>query len=208
MPQLSRLTSIALLGFFSISCHAATPVSGLYAEGFGGASGLPGNVSVNGYTDVDYKSGYNVGGLFGIKTGPFHYSVEGLTIYVKPRNYQFSGVEQTATGNKSSTIIGMLNIGYEFKGLIPSNSPYVDVGIGYLFNSTELSSTTPSSTSYSNKDTEFAFQGKVGNIFNFSENYALTAAYRYVRSFNDNDNGKAYQAHSGQLGLIYRFEHV
>jgi opacity protein-like surface antigen len=208
MPRLFKFAMIGLLSLSSLHAFSATPVSGLYAEGFGGVAGLPGNVSKNGYTDVQYKSGYNVGGLIGIKTGPFHYNVEGLTIYTQPRNYQFNAVEQTATGNKISAILTMLNIGYEFKEYAPSCSLFAEVGLGYLFLSTQLTSQSPSSTSFSTKDNDFAMQAKIGNIFNFSENYAITGSYRYVRSASSDDNGKAYQGHLGQLGLIYRFEHL
>lgn len=204
----NRLALGVLMSVGTVSSFAATPVGGLYGEAFGGVAGVSSYIAKNSFNDANFKSGYNVGGLVGIKTGPFHYNIEGLYIYSTPRDYTFNSVKQTASGDKSSAILGFVNIGYDFKDIMDNISPFIDVGIGFNYLSTQLTSISPSQTRYSNNFYDFSYQGKIGTTFNFSENYAITTSYRYVRGASTDDNGKVYQAHLGQMGVIYRFEHL
>ncbi len=51
----------------------------------------------------------------------------------------------------------------------------------------------------------FVYQGTAGLTYNFSENYALNLAYRFVGSTRVNALGKAFRSNLASLGVVYRF---
>lgn len=203
--MLKKTLFITALSLSMIS-FAATPVSGPYIKGFAGLAGIPDNLNASGFSRPDYYDGYNVGGLMGYKSGPLHYNLEGTYIRGKVKHYQFNSVQQTALDSKTDVMALMLNIGYDFEDLNDCLAPFIDVGIGYARPTIDLNSNNPSSTSYRQSENVFAYQGRIGITYNFSENYALDLSYRYFRTTNNDTFNKDYQAHLGELGVIYRFD--
>lgn len=184
----------------------ATPVSGIYARAFGGVALIPGNVNTSTYTNSKYRTGFDAGALLGYKSGPVHYGLEGTYIKANTNKFNFNGTTQVTTSGSSQATVAMLVLGYDFEDVVNSLSPYIDVGIGYGHIKTTLNSTSPNNTNFSGSDNLFAYQGRLGLTYNFAENAALDIAYRYVRtSKSDNTFNSVYQAHLGNIGIIYRF---
>lgn len=192
---------------------AATPIDGWYGSVFGGYAYLPGNINStwNGSTrtDATYHAGFDAGGSFGFKSNPLRY--EGELTYVNANLSRFSinNVSQTGVHGYSEALLGMANVYYDFPECINAISPFVGVGIGYGWVSGRFTSQGPSGyTRYTGANSVFAYQPTVGLTFNFAENYALTAAYRYVGTDRVDDFGKVFQAHMANLGIVYRFNEV
>ncbi len=204
-----KLFSAALLAS-GISC-AATAVDGFYSAAFGGYSYLPNNIFTSRYdqffNNVQYHDGYNVGGRFGFQSNPMRYEVEYTYVQASPQNFDVNGIEQTFVSGDSSANLLMANAYYDFPSLLPAISPFLGFGIGYAYLQTHLNSEGPLTYNFLNSnDSVFAYQGSAGLTYNFSENYAINVAYRYIATSKAGDYGSNFQAHLASAAAIYRFD--
>ena len=196
----------------STTALAAVPIAGWYASAFVGAAYLPDNVNttVNGlyYNNSKYNMGYDVGASLGYKSGNLRYEIEGTYIKAKPDQFNINGVSQTGVNGHSTAVSGMANVYVDFEGFITSViQPYLGAGTGYAYVKNELSASGPTiATSVKNSNTVFAYQGMAGVTYNFAENYAATLGYRYLGTDSTRYWGKRFQAHMGNVSVIYRFD--
>lgn len=204
------LLSAALLATGLAS--AATPVDGWYSSVFGGYTYLPANI--NNYTPIfihrdgtGYGSGYNVGGRIGFQSNPLRYEAEYTFLRSSLKHFYINGIKQTnVTGYSAGNFI-MANIYYDCPEMLPAISPYLGLGVGYGYLQANLSSLGPIiPTSLSITDSVFAYQGTAGITYNFSENYAVNLAYRYLATARPDNFGTSFQAHMATVGAIYRFD--
>lgn len=190
---------------------AATPVDGWYTSVFGGYTYLSDNLNVytptNYLNHIAYNDGYNVGGRLGFQSNPIRYELEYTYLHARTDYYHRDTIRQTDVTGNSYGSLGMANLYYDVPQFIPLVSPFLGVGIGYASLSTGLSSAGPTSIHYFKiKEDVFAYQATAGLTFNFSENYALNIAYRYVATSKSGNFGKAFQANNASVGAIYRFD--
>jgi len=211
---------LSILGLFITLCsHSATAVDGWYSSVFGGAAYLPNNLyeTVNGQIlkQAHYESGYDVGGRFGYQSHPMRY--EGELSYFKANltRYQINGVPQTGVQGYNNAFTAMANIYYDFPGLLPCIQPFLGVGLGYAFVNGQFISTGPAVgplfttyTKYTESDSALAYQGTAGLTYNFSENYALNVAYKYLATNTIPHFGKSFQAQAANVGVVYRFDEI
>ncbi|AWN73701.1 outer membrane beta-barrel protein [Legionella anisa] len=204
--------------FFSVTllasgiAAAATPVNGWYSSAFGGYTHLNGNVSKNilgfQFDNVDYESGFNAGLRLGYQYNPMRYELEYTYLRANTQNFQVDFIDQIGVTGNTNANIGMANIYYDFPDVIlPTISPFVGVGIGYAYIQTSLESTGPFGvTLFDDHQHAFAYQGTAGLTFNFAENWALNAAYRYLATASSGSFGRTLQAQMGSAGVVYRFD--
>lgn len=190
---------------------AATPVDGWYSSVFGGYTFIPSNINhfdLGLFRDATgYDGGYNVGGRIGYQSNPIRYEGEYTFLHAGLDHFNVNGINQTVVSGYSSANLLMANIYYDFPEMLPAISPFLGVGIGYAYLQASLSSTGPFfSTFYSCNESAFAYQGTAGITYNFSENYAVNLAYRYVSTDKIDGFGSVFQAHLASAGAIYRFD--
>ncbi|MBI2785792.1 MAG: porin family protein [Legionella longbeachae] len=191
---------------------AAVPVNGWYSSVFGGYTYLPGNVSTTRFgvlfSDSSYKDGYNAGARIGYQSNPIRYELEYTYIHASTKNFEANDIPQIGVSGNSSANLGMANIYYDFQDvIIPAVSPFLGIGIGYAYVQTSLNSTDPfGGVFFKHNQSSFAYQGTAGLTFNFAENFALNAAYRYAATSTSNQFGKIFQAHMTNAAIIYRFD--
>jgi opacity protein-like surface antigen len=204
-----------VVGFFqllmSVASLAATPIDGLYTSMFGGYVYIPGNISYNTGTGTlnspSYQGGFDAGGSIGYKSNPMRY--EGEVTYLKAEVNQFylDDTLQTTPGGTNEAIFGMANIFYDIPNMNPLLQPYVGAGIGYGWVQARLSALGPSvTTSFSAQNSTFAYQAMAGVTFNFAENYAVSAGYRYLGTSNLSQFGEIFQVHMINAIATYRFD--
>ncbi|MFT4060232.1 MAG: OmpW family outer membrane protein [Legionella sp.] len=203
--------STALLA--SSIAAAAPAVDGWYLSAFGGYTYLPSNIRTGNYgfflSNVSYRDGYNVGGRIGFQSNPIRYEFEYTYISANPNRFRLNHITLPNVGGRLNQNLLMANLYYDFPEMLDSISPFLGVGIGYGFLETTLRSTGPVlSTFFKENGNSFAYQGTVGLTYNFSENYAINADYRYAATSNNNHFGRSFQAHMGNAGIIYRFDCV
>jgi opacity protein-like surface antigen len=204
-----KLLSAALLA--SGFATAATPVDGWYTSFFGGYNYFMDNVDIitSGVlrNNVAYKEGYNVGGRIGYQSNPIRYEGEYTYIHGNTDYFSVNGTLQTNVTGYTAGNLYMANVYYDFREILPSVAPFAGVGIGYANIQTTLDSEGPNGvTVFKAVDNEFAYQGTLGLTYNFAENYALNIAYRYTATDRASNFGKVYQAHFGDVGVIYHFD--
>ncbi|KTD70414.1 MULTISPECIES: outer membrane protein [Legionella] len=206
--------------FFSASllassiAAAATPVNGWYGSVFGGYAYLPNNVSIHflgdliELTDASYHNGFNAGVRLGYQSNPIRYELEYTYIQAKTRRFKFDDVLQSGISGEARSNVGMINLYYDFSdAILPTISPFLGVGIGAATTKITLNSTGPfDGISFNAKANSFAYQGTAGLTFNFEENWALNASYRYLATSGSDDFGRKFQAHLGDVGVVYRFD--
>lgn len=198
--------------FVSTFSSAAVPVDGWYSSIFGGYAHLAGNVSrtVSGFhfSDSSYKDGFNVGGRLGYQSYPMRYELEYTYIKANTDSFKVNSIPQTGLSGNSNANALMANIYYDFTDVIlPTIFPFVGIGIGVDYNKTSLNSTGPLGVVvFNGKEWFFAYQGTAGLTYNFSENFALNASYRYLATSSSGDFGKTFQAQLGDVGVVYRFD--
>ncbi len=206
-----RRTVIACTLVLSLSeATAAVPIDGWYSSAFGGYAYVPNNVNKTynsiTYTDANYNSEYNVGGSFGYKSNPMRY--EGQVTYISAMlgHIYENGEKDPRIAGYSNAIFGIANVYYDFPMIIPAISPFLGVGLGYGWINVKIDNTRLNRLDFRVADSAFAYQGTAGVTFNFSENYALSVAYRYVGTDNVFELGKIYQAHLANFSIIYRYD--
>lgn len=207
----SKLFSAALLACGVAS--AASPVDGWYGSGFGGFNYLPDNIfAANAFGTLfnrtSYHNGYDVGGRLGYQSHPIRYEIEYTYLTATNSGFAINWVPQTAglTGNTSGNI-GMANLYYDCPDFLPAISPFVGVGIGYGSLQIKLVSTMPNGGGFLGlTENTFMYQATIGLTYNFAENYAFNASYRYLASSQSNAFGRIYQVDIVNVAVIYRFD--
>ena len=189
---------------------AATPIDGWYGSVFGGYTDMPNNLSttVGGFTrtDASYKSGYNAGGQIGFKSNPMRYEGEITYVQADLEHFAINKIRQFAVNGNTSGTFGMANIYYDFFDFVPAIAPFAGLGLGYgWIDSTMSSNTVFGPTSFHGSNSVFAYQATAGLTYNFSENYALNIAYRYIGTDRVDDLGRVFQANLATAGVVYRF---
>jgi opacity protein-like surface antigen len=190
---------------------AAAPIEGWYSSVFGGITFIPDNINVTalGLTrnDGSYENGFHAGGRLGYKSTPLRYEGELTYLSAKLDHFKVNNIRQTGINGHNSAILAMANVYYDFPDMVPAISPFLGAGIGYAYIKAELNSTGPfGNTGYSGANSVFAYQGTAGFTYNFSENYAVNLAYRYIGTQKPDNLGKVFQANLGTAGVVYRFD--
>jgi opacity protein-like surface antigen len=190
---------------------AATPIDGWYTGAFGGYAYVPSNHTIQSWgvtrSDVNYQSGYDVGGSLGFKSNPMRY--EGELSYLKANlnSFRVNQLPQTNPTGYNNAVLGLANVYYDFLGLTTPLQPFLGAGIGYGWVQTKLNSSGPFSPSNFNvANSVFAYQATGGLTYNFAENYALSLGYRYVATTQIADLGQMFQVHLANVGATYRFD--
>jgi len=209
LPVRQTVIASALL-FTASAAIAATPIDGWYSSAFAGYAYLPNNVDKtrNGitYTDINYETEYNVGGSFGYKSNPMRY--EGQVTYISALldHVYENGSRDPRVAGYNNAILGLANVYYDFPMIIPTISPYLGAGLGYGWINVKVDNSRLNISDFRVADSAFAYQGTAGITFNFSENYALSVAYRYIGTDTVFDLGKRFQAHLANFSVIYRYD--
>lgn len=205
--------------FFSVSflassiAAAATPVNGWYSSIFGGYAHLNGNVSTTvlglHFDDVDYEAGWNAGLRLGYQCSPMRYELEYTYIRANTQNFTIDAIDQIGVTGNTYVHAGMANFYFDFgDGLLPTIYPFIGAGIGYAYVNTSLKSTgTLAGTVFDVNEGALAYQGTFGLTYNFSENWALNASYRYFATASNDDFGRTLQTSLGNVGVVYRFDY-
>lgn len=197
-----------------LSCGMATAapaIDGWYLSAFGGYSYFTSNVSLYRDTlllsDVRYRNGYNIGGRVGFQSNPIRYEFEYTYLSANPDRLRVNYIRQpTVTGSINVNAL-MANIYIDFPEFLEAISPFVGAGIGYSFLNANIDSAGPLAVTFLNaSDNAFTYQGTAGLTYNFSENYAINAAYRYLATSSNNTFGKNLQVQMGSAGIVYRFD--
>ncbi|MDX2346626.1 MAG: outer membrane beta-barrel protein [Legionella sp.] len=208
-----------LIQFNSIACtlllatsaaHAAIPIDGWYSNGFGGYAYVPNNIERTRnniqYRDANYESEYNVGGSFGYKSNPMRYEGQMTYISAMLRHVAENGVRDPRVAGYNNAIFALANVYYDFPMVIPTISPFLGAGLGYGWINVKVDNSRLNITDFRVSGSAFTYQGTGGVTFNFSENYALFVAYRYLGTNRVFDLGKRFQAHLANFGIIYRYD--
>ena len=208
------LFSIALLT--SNIASASIAIDGWYISAFGGVSSLSSTIHTRFlgtlHSDDRYKLGYNAGGRIGYKSNPMRYEFEYTYVHANAKSFLLDGVEPINIGGQASAHIPMVNLYYDFPEFLDAISPFIGIGIGYSLMKTSLTSsglltgTSSSITFFSQTANQFAYQGIAGLTYNFSENYAISANYRYTATTTNKRFGRSFQVQMGNAGIIYRFD--
>lgn len=190
---------------------AATPIDGLYMGVYGGVIYLPDNVNST-YrfltrSDAVYNSGWDAGGTFGFKGNHLRYEGEIGYLQAQIKHFSLNGVRQTQSQGYAKAAVAMANVYYDFCPWIPAFEPYIGGGVGYAWVRAKLNTPAiPPDLRWKGDNSVFAYQGMAGLTYNFAENYALFIEYRYLTTEKVNDLGKMFQAHTANVGAVYRFE--
>lgn len=205
------LLSTALLA--SSVASASTAINGWYLSGFGGVSHISSNINTSHFgtfrSDARYHDGWNAGGRLGFQSNPIRYEFEYTFIYANAEHFEVNHIgQQNVVGHAAANVL-MANLYYDFPEFLEAISPFVGIGIGYAFMETKLDSNGPLAvTLFKERENAFAYQGTAGLTYNFSENYAINASYRYTATANNGRFGKSFQVQMGNAGIVYRFDSV
>jgi OOP family OmpA-OmpF porin len=190
---------------FPLAVEAQEPVSGPYIGAAGGFN-IKSNPNINGFESGQPGAAgiatpnLNLStGIGGAAVGTFGYGLgNGLRVEIEGdyRGNSFSRTSgnnlqgvgaSTGTGGSERLYGPMVNLDYDFNGLIPWFVPYVGLGLGYQRAHLEnfaATGTGPFAPTVSSGDTRasFAAQGIVGGAFNIPSvpGLALTAEYRIM----------------------------
>lgn len=203
------LFSSALLA--STIASAAVPVDGWYTSVFGGYSYLSSNIDTRYWgllrSNPSYTDGYNAGARIGFQSNPIRYELEYTYLNARAKRFDVEHIRQTGVSGKSSANLLMANLYYDFPEILAAISPFLGVGIGYAFMETTLNSNGPFDiTLFKATGNAFAYQGTAGLTYNFAENYAINAAYRYSATAGNGHFGRSFQAQMGSVGVTYHFD--
>lgn len=190
---------------------AATPIEGWYGTAFGGYAYLPNNLYISkfnlNWTDANYKSGFDAGFNFGFKSTPMRYEGEVTYINAQLNHFKINTLTQLGLKGIHQATFGMANVYYDFLPVVSPLEPFLGVGIGYGYVTSEFKTNGPFNiTRYKASDNVFAYQAAAGLTYNFAECYALTLSYRYIATTKMANFGRIYQANLANLGVLYRFD--
>jgi opacity protein-like surface antigen len=201
----SLLKAVALSAVCS-QAVAATALNGPYATLFGGYSYMPNNVETAQFINSHYRSGYDAGFSFGYKSGPFTYDVQGTYLAADIKRFDFDNTTQTTISGSTYALALMLDGYYSLEDFHSVLVPFVGLGIGYTYRNTNIHSTTPDNSRLKDNEYLFGYQGTLGLTYNFSENVAFDAHYRYLTTAKGDNFGKRLQAHMANISVIYRYD--
>ena len=163
----------------------AQPLTGLY---IGGGAGV--NIMHNEDMQVGAPGSSNqlksrVGPAFDLAVGfraPF-----GLRVELEGA-YRYNTFSSDRIGGQEQKFGPMVNVLYDVVGLTPLVQPYVGVGAGYQWvQERNLRSTGPAAITRLATDSEgkFAYQAIIGAALPLSQNFAVTADYRFMGLVGD-----------------------
>jgi opacity protein-like surface antigen len=192
--------------------NAATAIDGWYTSVFGGYTGLLDDLSItrNGLARnyARFESGYNVGGRFGYQYNPLRLEGELTYLQADLEGFRVNSRSQHGITGDTNAWLAMANVYYDFPDMVLAVRPFLGLGLGGAWVRGSFDSRGPFVvTQFHDTDKVFAFQATGGFTYNFSENYAVNIAYRYVGTDTLN-LGKMLQANLGTVGIIYRFNEV
>jgi opacity protein-like surface antigen len=189
---------------------ASTAVDNKYVSVFGGYTYLSSNIDTYYYGhllyDVHYFDGYNAGGSVGFQSNPMRYEFQYTYLYADTDRYKVDNrtLLRIDGGTKANVLMG--NIYYDFPEMLHAITPFLGVGVGYALMHATLNSTSRFKRPHFNtRQDSFAYQGIAGLTYNFSNRFAINAAYRYLATANNDTWGKPLQAQMADVGLVYRF---
>ena len=194
-----------------VTTHAATPIDGWYAGLFGGYTYVPSNINQlnNGMfrNNSAYNAGYDLGGSVGYKSTPMRYEGELTYLNANLNKFSINGVRQPVIAGYNTAFFTMANVYYDAPNLLEMIQPYLGLGIGYGWVSTQFNSAGPLYPStYENSNNAFSYQFTGGLTYNFSENYALNLGYRYIGTTEISSLNNNFTAQMASLGAVYRFD--
>jgi len=162
----------------------AQPITGLYISGGAGAGLM---------FDEDAKitgGGKTTGGWLRSRVGPEFYGSAGYGLGNGFRAeieglYTYNSFHGNGIGGKEQKYGPMVNVLYDFVGVVPMVQPYVGVGAGYLFEKEEniyTSGHLTNATVGTATKGDFAYQGIVGASLPIAgaPGLALTVDYRFL----------------------------
>lgn len=208
--HLYPILNLFFLGF----AQAATPINGLYSSVFIGYTFMPDNIRKQildvFFNEASYNSGYNAGGRFGLQINEFRGEAEVTYINAKVHRFSANLIEQSQASGQNVAAFGMANVYYDFPEMLPAIVPFAGIGIGAGWDRAHFDNHFHKfipviKFNFAGEDTTFAYQGTLGLTYNFAENYALNAAYRYIGTTRNHALGKVFQANLGTVGVVYRF---
>ena len=191
---------------------AAVPIDGWYTSIFGGYTSLAPNINTHHWsgallTHSSYNGGYNAGGRIGYQSNPIRYELEYTYLNATANRFRVNSIGQNHIQGSSTANFIMANLYYDFPEFLAAISPFAGIGIGYAFMQATLEGEGPLGlTHFEANGNAFAYQGTVGLTYNFSENYALNASYRYTATGNNDNFGTGYKAQMGNVGIVYHFD--
>lgn len=221
---LSKICSASLLAstLMATAAHATVGSDGWYLAISGGVASTQSNVNntltaaVNGINTLvmvngaDYKTGWNVAGGIGYKSGPLRY--EGEVTYVRNTvdNFTVNGTTRTNNvGGRNQDLYALFNVYYDFDSLGHELVPFLAAGIGWGNVDVNLTDSTPGMTfAFGQKENEIAYQFSGGVAFNTNANNSILLAYRYLGTTKADKLGKRSQHHIGSIGFVHRFDMV
>lgn len=161
-----------------------------YVNVFGGVGFTPDvgiSNTLGGGTITTSTAGYDVGGGFGYRMGPFRYELQYMFMSTS-NNGAFIGSTQAHAG--------MANVFYGFEGMSTRFVPYIGGGIGFAHVRSSAFAPTQS-------DNVFAYQVGGGFRFNVDDNFDVDLGYRYFGTSTPNMFRSAYSNHLVNLGVTY-----
>lgn len=191
---------------------AATPIDGWYGGVLGGYTYMPDNISTSRYgflrDRATYTSGYHAGINLGFKSTPLRYEAEVTYISADLSKYHINHIRQIGVDGETTATLAMANVYYDFPAMVPCVEPFIGAGLGYAWVDTNLWSRGPNVglTHYVGSNSVFAYQATAGLTYNFTDNYSLNIAYRYVGTERPDHLGKVFQANLATIGATYRFD--
>lgn len=191
---------------------SATPIDGLYATAFGGFAAIPNNMdmyvpSINSMINqVTYNSGFSAGGSLGYKTALWRYEAEVTYLDANIQQLAINQVKTNQVSGYNQGVFGFANVYFDFP-YHPALmlQPFIGGGIGYGWLQNNFTLTETLYQTQINNST-FAYQGTVGISFHFSEDYSLSASYRYMNTPHIDTLSSNFQAHLINGAIIYRFD--
>lgn len=208
-----KIVFFFLTSLISNLAIGATAIDGWYTSVFGGYTGLldPLSVTISGLSrsHANFEGGYNVGGRFGYQWNPLRFEGELTYLQSELESFRVNSISQLGVTGQAAAWFGMANLYYDFPDMVTAVRPFLGLGLGYGWVNGSFKSTGPFRTTWFDRsEYTAAFQATGGFTYNFSENYAVNIAYRYLGTDRLDSLGKAFQANLGTLGVIYRFNEL
>lgn len=202
------LFSAALLS--SNLVFAAEPVDGWYTGLFGGYTYFTSELNrhlFGSHLNVNYDNGFNAGARIGFQSNPIRYELEYTYLRATPERLRAPTIGRIHVDGYTHLNAVMANLYYDFPDLLPEVSPFLGVGIGYTFTQSRIRYDDPYiGFSIGDNDHAFTYQATAGLTYNFAENWAINAAYRYLGTADSGNFNRNLQAHMGNVGIVYRFD--